>query len=481
MNDGRDQPAQLRVAESDSCVGGRAGATWAVLVARQRREPVAAGEDIVVSSRTKETSQLTPDMFETFLHAKCTESCGWIAAIVSALCFGSFGVPVKGGPASKVNIDPLVMQSYKTAMCFLTCWLVIPMGQKFSFTPWGIVSGLFWVPGATAGIYGIRNAGLAIAVGTWSSLGVISSVCWGLFVFHEHVHSVFRACCAGLLLCSGLVGMSQYSSPRATPAKKGKTETDQDTVPLLLNESDEDSEKDETLTPTSTKARKRPTTLLERDSPPGSKVASAPVIPLEIYSHSPRGKTTESSSSKEGPSTFVFLNGRLTMTKRQLGILGAVINGTWGGTNMIPLHYASLEGYGGAGYTISFAIGASLVTLSMWLLRFLYHVYRTRGSFRKAYEALPSFHLREMWWSGFLSGSLYSLGNFCSILAVTYLGQGVGYSFTQMSMLVSGLWGIFFFKEIKGADLIVRWILAAAVTICGIIWLSYEHEGEAVH
>lgn len=80
-----------------------------------------------------------------------------------------------------------------------------------------------------------------------------------------------------------------------------------------------------------------------------------------------------------------------------------------------------------------------------------------------------------------LSGSLYSLGNFGSIMAVTYLGQGVGYSFTQLAMLVSGLWGIFYFKEIQGADMIAKWILAASVTIVGIIWLSYEHEGESAH
>ena len=30
---------------------------------------------------------------------------------------------------------------------FLTCWLVIPLlGEELKFTPWGILSGLFWVP-----------------------------------------------------------------------------------------------------------------------------------------------------------------------------------------------------------------------------------------------------------------------------------------------------------------------------------------------
>ena len=68
------------------------------------------------------------------------EACGWLAAGLSALGFGSFGVPIKGAP---IALDPLVFQSYKTAMCFMTSWLVLAWGEDFVFSPWGIVSGLF--------------------------------------------------------------------------------------------------------------------------------------------------------------------------------------------------------------------------------------------------------------------------------------------------------------------------------------------------
>ena len=76
------------------------------------------------------------------------EICGWMAAMCSALAFGTFAVPIKSNVARSVNIDPLVFQSYKTSMCFLTAWfiLLVPGNHTFVFTPWGIVSGLFWVP-----------------------------------------------------------------------------------------------------------------------------------------------------------------------------------------------------------------------------------------------------------------------------------------------------------------------------------------------
>ena len=38
----------------------------------------------------------------------CTERCGWISAIIAAIAFGSFGVPIK--QTKNINVDPLVMQ-----------------------------------------------------------------------------------------------------------------------------------------------------------------------------------------------------------------------------------------------------------------------------------------------------------------------------------------------------------------------------------
>jgi hypothetical protein len=159
-----------------------------------------------------------------------------------------------------------------------------------------------------------------------------------------------------------------------------------------------------------------------------------------------------------------------------MGQLAAAFNGLWGGTNLIPLHFASKEGFGGPSYVVSFACGSMIVTIGLWVLRYLYEVYRLDGAVVKAFHALPSFYIRQMWFQGALSGMLYSLGNFMSILAVTFLGQGVGYSATQCSMLVSGLWGIFKFDEIKGRQMITGWFFSALTAVVGIVWLSLEHK-----
>ena len=58
----------------------------------------------------------------------------------------------------------------------LTSWLVILLGQEVTFTWWGLVSGLFWVPGGAFNIFAIRNAGLAISQGIVASSIVVVSL-----------------------------------------------------------------------------------------------------------------------------------------------------------------------------------------------------------------------------------------------------------------------------------------------------------------
>jgi glucose uptake protein GlcU len=111
-------------------------------------------------------------------------STGWMSAFISCIAFGSFAVPVKVKRARECNVDPLVFQSYKTFMCFITSFLTIPIfNVDFNFTPYGIVSGIFWVPAGVAAIYAVQNAGLAVSQGLWSSIIVLVSFTWGIFFF----------------------------------------------------------------------------------------------------------------------------------------------------------------------------------------------------------------------------------------------------------------------------------------------------------
>ena len=334
-------------------------------------------------------------------------------------------------------------------------------GEPVRFTSWGIVSGIFWVPGGWAGIYGIRTAGLAVAAGTWSSMIVLTSFFWGIFVFEEKVKSKLGACCACCTLIVGLIGMSMFSRPRAKRRdveqvgdEKGMQKKRES---ITLDEEDIEGMRKRIYSSKDLKAaisNKGSSSDFETASKRGvaKKVSEKKVKTDAKTAPSSLPLTALEMESLIEKDTFHIIKHHATpemkrisifgghLTKRQLGLTGALFNGLWGGTNMIPLHYAAREGYGGPSYVISFSCGSLIVTIALWAMRFLYKLYRHDGDVTKAYRALPPFHVREMWLLGSISGLIYSCGNFMCIIAVTYLGQGVGYSFTQSSMLISGLW-----------------------------------------
>ena len=117
------------------------------------------------------------------------DTCGWAAALISTLAFGSFAVPIKSPTCAptcaptcvQLQIDPMFFQTYKTFMCLITSFALILLldpphkndptytNPNLVFSPWGIVSGLFWVPGGVAAVYAVQNAGLAVSQGVWSS------------------------------------------------------------------------------------------------------------------------------------------------------------------------------------------------------------------------------------------------------------------------------------------------------------------------
>jgi Transmembrane family, TMEM144 of transporters len=323
---------------------------------------------------------------------------------------------------------------------------------------------------------------LAIGIGIGSSFIVLVSFIWGIFVFGERVHSRFAACIAIFCMMIGLLGMSYYSSP---PETNGQSESV--TVPHIggyegLRSSEEDNEErpDPTMDVSSLHAAMKmtePTSGTSTSSLYGddleSHVSISEINEDEDEEDSVRSVREENVSAIQPSSPeFVHLCGT-KIAKRHAGMIAAAFCGAWGGSIMAPMKFCKSDTKG-THYLMSFSIGASIVTVSFWLLRYLYNVsvYRDLG---KAYAVLPSFHLRVMWLAGGTSGLLWSIGNFFSLISVFYLGEGVGYPLVQTSILVAGLWGIFFFKEVKGKDRIVKWLSSALLTIFGILLLSYEH------
>lgn len=405
------------------------------------------------------------------------ELCGWLAAICSMLAFGSFGVPIKSDVARSVDVDPLVMQTYKTAVCFATCWLVLLWGEHFSYTPWGIVSGLFWVPGGVATVFAIKNAGLAIAIGISASTIVLVSFTWGIFVFGEHVHSRMEASLAVLLMLLGLVGMAYFSAPSVAHPSTEQVTTAADTrvttMACTISAYQQFHVQDSEICDNETDDDIRPEPFRDEDDD-----TPVPRRTFELQS-SPEGSDDRNMFEEDEVTFHIARESSRVMwlgchwQRRDLGVLAAIFNGVYGGSIMVPMKWAPSNA-SGAAYVISFAFGASIVTIGLWAGRYVY-LYQRHCSHSAAYMKLPSFHFRKLWFHGGLCGLLWSIGNFFSIISVQYLGEGVGYSVIQANMLIGGLWGIFYFQEIEGQWTIFKWFISASCAVVGILLLSYEH------
>ena len=128
----------------------------------------------------------------------------------------------------------------------------------------------------------------------------------------------------------------------------------------------------------------------------------------------------------------------------------------------------------GLEFVISEALGAMLVVAFCWMARFFF-TSTVKQSFSSAYSDLPSMHFNEFWAPGIFCGVLSSLGIIASVLATGALGYSVGYPVSHASLLISGLWGIILYKEVKGFWNIMLWFASALVACFGMLLLSREH------
>jgi hypothetical protein len=403
------------------------------------------------------------------------EFIGLMAAFSAALSFGSYSVPMKGEAATRVDVDPLVFQSYKAFAVFLTSTILIYFNniladeenahiidnQSFhfhkwtlsDFTPWAFLSAILWVPGGTAGVYAVRRAGLAISVGIWSCVIVIISFIWGVLIFGEKQKSgPLSAAIAVSVLCIGLCGIAYFSSSEPESKKKAKRK-DKECLEEVIDE----------------------TTPLSSMGGDDTVISEGDQVSLDLESFPHCGQPPHSHQTLHIHLPPLISKRTIDVPKYHLGLFFAFLNGLLAATIMVPLHYAPPHSTQGIGYSMSFGIAAMVVVLFAWLLRWMLRAVQCR-SVVEGYLSLPSFHLKDMLRPGMLAGLLYSIGNLSGIVSIQKLGNFMGYSLNQSSMIVSGLWGIFYYKEIPGFKNIVGFILSSVIVFVGILLMGMDHQ-----
>jgi len=330
--------------------------------------------------------------------ARESQTFAWLAIVGAGLCFGSYTVPMKWPSVVQAQVHPLVYQSYKTFWVFVTTHVVL-FFEPFELSLWGLVSGISWVPAGAAAVIAVRHVGIARGQAAWQVMVVVTSCVWGFVVLQdEAVRSWWLALVGLAALGAGIVGMTLAFE--APWAEYAPAPADSDGT---------DSE------------------------------ACDP----SLWAATPRCAT-------HAPPSFA------------LGIGAAVFNGVWGGSMLVPQHFAPMHG---VRFALSFAWGAMAVNAVLFLGNALL---ATLGLVPPA-----KLHMRVMALPGLLSGILWSAGNLCSLYAVEVMGQGLPCALIQASVVVSGLWGILYFGELQGRPVIVwsRWVI---VCLSGVLVLAAE-------
>ena len=164
------------------------------------------------------------------------------------------------------------------------------------------------------------------------------------------------SCLSVAIMCSGIFGMSIFSVPPSPPPNSDSTE-----VPFINGD-------DYTITQSQSQSQ------------------------------------SQSQLSKNKPTNYTTLFG-WRCTRFTAGIIAAVFNGCWGGSIMVPFKYVP-KGTTGMQYLVSFAVGAAIVTSSLWIILFFYNCSIT-SSLQSAWNELPCLHFAIMWKPGITSGILW--------------------------------------------------------------------------
>lgn len=126
-------------------------------------------------------------------------SSGLVSAIGSAICWGTFFVPVK-----KVNVANILQLQGSTGIGVLLFAIPIGFFWGFGILPSGLISGAIWTTGNVLALYSVRLIGLSRTSPFLAGFSILVSFLWGIFFFGEKFNYIILAIAAIGLLLAGL-------------------------------------------------------------------------------------------------------------------------------------------------------------------------------------------------------------------------------------------------------------------------------------
>ena len=402
-----------------------------------------------------------------------------LLACLSGAANGTFPVFIKTDAVLQAKVHPIVFQLYKSSWVMIigvACALIrLARGLSLEFTKWAFWSAAAWIPSGVFTIIAVPLIGMGSSVLMTSAIGSALSFLVFWLGFHEdikvHVVGGHKLVFAPYFLLGCLVGMAGLVlAHQASLRAQGRMLTSP------------------TLCPRSPLA----TGLASDDERPSADEAS--------------GSSDEQQQRELVKSRRLL--GRLggggvdseRMLRTVVGYVAAAISGVFSSLQYGVVEYGrrQVEGASPPGpppsphlnlpappdapprpagpderfdalgsWLAAFGVSAVACTLFCYVLVAVYEASNGRPS-------PPSLHPRVMLFAGSGAGIFWSLANICGVLAVLRGGQAVTIAqINAASLISSGLWGLLYYREIRGPPA-VQWVLAAAFTAAMTVMLGFE-------
>jgi glucose uptake protein GlcU len=183
---------------------------------------------------------------------------------------------------------------------------------------------------------------------------------------------------------------------------------------------------------------------------------------LAAEAQTPEDQVEAQTSEYQAPTKPSKTSASSQQAQQVKGFMLAFCIGLLGGSIYVPLRWTTLTGIDQVLYSVPFGFGALLNAALLQAGHFVAH--KGFGLF----EPMGNWEFKRCVVPCLVSGVLWNGGNICSILAqLPPLGLAVGYPLTQCCILVGGLWGIFYYREIQGRTTIALFFLCTVVLLAG--------------
>eukprot|EP00935_MAST-01C_sp_MAST-1C-sp1_P001481 g1481.t1 len=365
---------------------------------------------------------------------------GWVATLGAVFIFGSFGVLIKTKEVQEAAVHSLVFQLYYAAGVAVSSMAIWGSSREpLCVSAWGITFAICWIGSQFFAYSAISSIGYAVGPAVWGGVTILS---------------IAGAVGALIVLVIGicLAASTQSSFPKILAARC-----------QALMQRWQKSDDGGSRRRSASDGRPRSNSLAGRFS--GSNHTS----PL-------KQRLLQRTSSYKGDETTDIAKMVQTASGRThavRGLLAAIASGLFNGSMTMPLRcfpsncksvpevlsykWGRCEEIQNPpmAFLPSCAAGIAVMVPLFFLLFF---------GLRNLVEL--NYRWRDLSIPGFFTGAFWAMGNFSAFFSTQHLGQTIGYPLTQTCVIVSGLWGIFYYREIEGPG-IGLFFVAVAVILAG--------------